>query len=231
MQAFSEMIFVFGDVHCDPHAANLLVRRAAAGGPELVLLDHGLYRCAARAKRIVLRSLTITLYELDARSLRVGLEPWCCPAWRIVRCGSCGAFDSAQGLTERRALCTELRPVACRRIDDAFRHDYAALWHALIFADRAGIQQHAARMNAGGQYSLFASMLTQKPWETIVQQDGDRLYRRSEEVTPPPPLLLLAPAFKRPSSGSREKRRACAACFVRACLLWRSARWRALHQR
>lgn len=23
---FSEMIFVFGEVHCDPHAANLLIR-------------------------------------------------------------------------------------------------------------------------------------------------------------------------------------------------------------
>lgn len=25
--AFAEMIFLFGDVHCDPHAANLLVRK------------------------------------------------------------------------------------------------------------------------------------------------------------------------------------------------------------
>lgn len=44
---FDEMIFHFGDVHCDPHAANMLVRRGAGGaGPvQLVLLDHGLYRC------------------------------------------------------------------------------------------------------------------------------------------------------------------------------------------
>jgi aarF domain-containing kinase len=65
-EAFSEMIFTFGDVHCDPHAANLLVRRTPDGGCapptgggwqgggcggaaprgkwQLVLLDHGLYR-------------------------------------------------------------------------------------------------------------------------------------------------------------------------------------------
>lgn len=26
-QAFAEMIFCFGDVHCDPHEANMLVRK------------------------------------------------------------------------------------------------------------------------------------------------------------------------------------------------------------
>ena len=45
-QAFNEMIFLFGDVHCDPHAANMLVRCDAASGLQLVLLDHGLYRSA-----------------------------------------------------------------------------------------------------------------------------------------------------------------------------------------
>lgn len=26
-EIFAEMIFMFGDVHCDPHAANLLIRK------------------------------------------------------------------------------------------------------------------------------------------------------------------------------------------------------------
>lgn len=42
--AFNEMIFHFGDVHCDPHAANLRVRKDAHGQAQLVLLDHGQYR-------------------------------------------------------------------------------------------------------------------------------------------------------------------------------------------
>ncbi|CAD7704627.1 unnamed protein product [Ostreobium quekettii] len=42
-QTFSEMIFVFGEVHCDPHEANLLVRKQE-GEMQLVLLDHGLYQ-------------------------------------------------------------------------------------------------------------------------------------------------------------------------------------------
>lgn len=39
-----EMIFIHGDVHCDPHAANMLVRPLPGGDWRLVLLDHGLYR-------------------------------------------------------------------------------------------------------------------------------------------------------------------------------------------
>jgi len=40
---YSEMIFVQGYVHCDPHPGNLLVRPSATG-TEIVLLDHGLYQ-------------------------------------------------------------------------------------------------------------------------------------------------------------------------------------------
>lgn len=46
VQVFTEMMFVFGDVHCDPHAANMLVQAGHDGEPNLVLLDHGLYRCS-----------------------------------------------------------------------------------------------------------------------------------------------------------------------------------------
>lgn len=42
-------MFRHGSVHCDPHGANVLVRphpaaRKGSGAPQLVLLDHGLYR-------------------------------------------------------------------------------------------------------------------------------------------------------------------------------------------
>lgn len=45
-QLYSNMIFVHGYVHSDPHPGNLLVHRAPAGsgrGSDLILLDHGLY--------------------------------------------------------------------------------------------------------------------------------------------------------------------------------------------
>lgn len=44
VEAFAQMIFVDGFVHCDPHAGNLMVRPGVNGSFELFLLDHGLYR-------------------------------------------------------------------------------------------------------------------------------------------------------------------------------------------
>ena len=45
-RAIADLIFVHGFAHCDPHAANVLVRAGKAGWsgkaePEIVLLDHG----------------------------------------------------------------------------------------------------------------------------------------------------------------------------------------------
>ncbi|CAN8072301.1 unnamed protein product, partial [Agarophyton chilense] len=46
VDAFAQMTFVHGFVHCDPHAGNLMVLPNATrrGAFELYLLDHGLYR-------------------------------------------------------------------------------------------------------------------------------------------------------------------------------------------
>ncbi|KAL2789644.1 aarF domain-containing protein kinase 1 isoform d, partial [Daubentonia madagascariensis] len=44
---YSEMIFVNGFVHCDPHPGNVLVRKhPGTGKAEIILLDHGLYQDA-----------------------------------------------------------------------------------------------------------------------------------------------------------------------------------------
>lgn len=42
-QLYSNMIFVNGFVHSDPHPGNILVRNDKRGHTELILLDHGLY--------------------------------------------------------------------------------------------------------------------------------------------------------------------------------------------
>ncbi|XP_070787545.1 aarF domain-containing protein kinase 1 isoform X5 [Pituophis catenifer annectens] len=42
---YSEMIFVNGFVHCDPHPGNVLVRKCpTTGKSHIILLDHGLYQ-------------------------------------------------------------------------------------------------------------------------------------------------------------------------------------------
>ncbi|XP_060243915.1 aarF domain-containing protein kinase 1 isoform X4 [Meriones unguiculatus] len=50
---YSEMIFVNGFVHCDPHPGNVLVRkRPDTGKAEIVLLDHGLYQVLTEEFRL-----------------------------------------------------------------------------------------------------------------------------------------------------------------------------------
>lgn len=42
-RVFTEQVFVHRFVHCDPHAGNLKVRKTSHG-PQVVLLDNGLYK-------------------------------------------------------------------------------------------------------------------------------------------------------------------------------------------
>ena len=100
-RAFAAMTFGDGHVHCDPHAANVLVRRGPRGRPELVVLDHGLYR----------------------------------------------------------------------HLDDDFRLEYARLWRALTLADAREIKACSQRLGVGDLYPLFASMLTQRPWDDVCSAD------------------------------------------------------------
>lgn len=67
-QLYSEMIFVQGYVHCDPHPGNLLVRRGSRG-PTLVLLDHGLYTELTDQFRLQYANLWLALIRRDLDSL------------------------------------------------------------------------------------------------------------------------------------------------------------------
>lgn len=42
-QLYSNMIFINGFVHSDPHPGNILVQKNSSGSVDVVLLDHGLY--------------------------------------------------------------------------------------------------------------------------------------------------------------------------------------------
>jgi aarF domain-containing kinase len=40
---YSQMIFINGFVHSDPHPGNIFVRKSERGDCDIILLDHGLY--------------------------------------------------------------------------------------------------------------------------------------------------------------------------------------------
>nr|GMD59106.1 putative ABC1 protein At2g40090 [Ipomoea batatas] len=77
-QAFAEMMFKHGFVHCDPHAANMLVRpmpsrqRTLFGKrkPQLILLDHGLYKELDSSTRMSYAALWKALVSSDAKGIK-----------------------------------------------------------------------------------------------------------------------------------------------------------------
>ncbi|XP_049934027.1 putative ABC1 protein At2g40090 isoform X3 [Nymphaea colorata] len=74
-QVFAEMIFKHGFVHCDPHAANMMVRpsgRSFLGRrrPQLILLDHGLYKTLDFSTRTSYAALWKALIFADVNGIK-----------------------------------------------------------------------------------------------------------------------------------------------------------------
>nr|KAF6482926.1 aarF domain containing kinase 1 [Rousettus aegyptiacus] len=68
---YSEMIFINGFVHCDPHPGNVLVRkRPDTGKAEVVLLDHGLYQVLTEEFRLDYCHLWQSLIWTDMKKIK-----------------------------------------------------------------------------------------------------------------------------------------------------------------
>jgi len=69
---FSKQVFKHGFVHADPHAGNVLVRQhpARPGKPQIVLLDHGLYRPLDDAFRVSYARLWRALIFGDEQGIK-----------------------------------------------------------------------------------------------------------------------------------------------------------------
>ncbi|KAK9767091.1 hypothetical protein K7432_003358 [Basidiobolus ranarum] len=72
---FSEMIFIQGWVHCDPHPGNIFIRTKPKNSRsprnfEIVLLDHGLYRPLSREFRLNYAHLWSGLISRDEEAIR-----------------------------------------------------------------------------------------------------------------------------------------------------------------
>ncbi|XP_058148918.1 aarF domain-containing protein kinase 1 isoform X2 [Dasypus novemcinctus] len=68
---YSEMIFVNGFVHCDPHPGNVLVRKCPdTGKAEIILLDHGLYQVLTEEFRLDYCHLWQSLIQTDMKRVK-----------------------------------------------------------------------------------------------------------------------------------------------------------------
>ncbi|CAG8642647.1 10846_t:CDS:2, partial [Cetraspora pellucida] len=71
LEVFAEMIFCHGVIHCDPHAGNALITISPiTNKPQLVLLDHGLYRELSDEFRLIYCYLWKALILNDSESLK-----------------------------------------------------------------------------------------------------------------------------------------------------------------
>ncbi|KAH9507182.1 putative aarF domain-containing protein kinase 1 [Bulinus truncatus] len=68
-QLYSEMIFVQGYVHCDPHPGNVLVRQSTHG-PEIILLDHGLYQTLTDEFRMHYSQMWLAMINADIEGMK-----------------------------------------------------------------------------------------------------------------------------------------------------------------
>ena len=67
---YSEMIFVHGYVHCDPHPGNVLVNKTKQGNTEIVLLDHGLYQSLTDEFRVNYCKLWMSMIKADLEGIK-----------------------------------------------------------------------------------------------------------------------------------------------------------------
>jgi aarF domain-containing kinase len=73
---FNSQVFTSGFVHCDPHPANVLVRchPQKNGKPQLVLVDHGLYKQIDDEFRVTYAQLWKALLLADIPQIKISCE-------------------------------------------------------------------------------------------------------------------------------------------------------------
>ena len=67
---FNSQVFQTGFVHCDPHPANVLLREKD-GKPQIVLVDHGLYKQIDNDFRLTYAKLWKALMMADVKEIKV----------------------------------------------------------------------------------------------------------------------------------------------------------------
>lgn len=67
---YSQMIFIDGYVHSDPHPGNILLRKNKKGTTDVLLLDHGLYANLSNKFRYEYSKLWLSILSVDRTAMR-----------------------------------------------------------------------------------------------------------------------------------------------------------------
>lgn len=113
-QLYSEMIYVKGFIHCDPHPGNILIRKNQNGSQEVILLDHGLYLTMKDDVRLEYCKLWQSIIELDNEGIKkhseaLGVGEY----YGLLTCIVTGrSWEAVQsGITTKHQTVEELREV------------------------------------------------------------------------------------------------------------------------
>eukprot|EP01006_Ploeotia_vitrea_P018106 TRINITY_DN49371_c0_g1_i1.p1 TRINITY_DN49371_c0_g1~~TRINITY_DN49371_c0_g1_i1.p1 ORF type:complete len:586 (+),score=56.79 TRINITY_DN49371_c0_g1_i1:51-1760(+) len=80
---FAEITLKYGVVHGDPHAGNVYLRKhPTLGGPQLVLLDHGLHHCVDKKTRHKLCDVIVSCLKRDKPRIKKTSEYFAGPLYR-----------------------------------------------------------------------------------------------------------------------------------------------------
>ncbi|XP_053201562.1 aarF domain-containing protein kinase 1-like [Panonychus citri] len=126
---YSEMIFMQGYVHCDPHPGNILVSNVN-GDPQIILLDHGLYTTLSEKFRHQYSQLWHSLIKSDLEGIKKwGSELGAGDLFPLLACILAGkTWDTiSSGLTKSR-------PKAQSEAEDAELKNYARQYFPQIAA-------------------------------------------------------------------------------------------------
>lgn len=120
-------IFLWGDVHCDPHPGNLFVRRTSSSGgkdqgnTQLVVIDHGLYVRLESSFRRQYAAFWRALLSGDRESLQ-----HTCSSWGIRSGADSDAFASATLLRPVGRTAASLQEMSHERSDGSRVSAYEA---------------------------------------------------------------------------------------------------------
>ncbi|XP_066931298.1 aarF domain-containing protein kinase 1-like [Clytia hemisphaerica] len=112
-QLYSEMIYVKGLIHCDPHPGNILIRKNKDGRQEVILLDHGLYLTMKDEVRLLYCKLWQSIIELNNEDIKKYSEALGCGeyyglltcivtgrSWNAIQGGIANKHQTAEELKE-----------------------------------------------------------------------------------------------------------------------------------
>lgn len=69
-QLYSQMIFIHGFVHSDPHPGNIMVKKTPTRGVDIILLDHGLYAELSNEFRWEYSKLWFSILNKDKKGMQ-----------------------------------------------------------------------------------------------------------------------------------------------------------------